>query len=155
MSIRTNASSSAARARIRATLARQTVVAEPEAHLAELQADVPIEAARRERVEDGEVLVGGGAGAASAEVTASPRTSTVVAEAGGTEPLERAEGLVERLAGDEPGDHRAGDGQAGREPAEGAPARQPQEGGPHRPLGRGAKGGGGRHGAMVAARPVG
>ena len=49
-----------------------------EAHLAQLDADVAIEAAGRERVEDREVLVGRRAAASAVDATASPRTSTVV-----------------------------------------------------------------------------
>ena len=127
---------------------------ELETHLAQLEADIPVEPMSGQRIERRQILVGGG----GCGVDRRDRLAEHVdrgSKAGGVELLERHDRLVEGLAGDEPGDHRASERNARREAAEGSPAGEPQERSPHRPLGRGAEGGGGRHRPMVAARPVG
>ena len=153
MSIRTNAPWSAARPRIRSTFARQAAGSTPRPIW--LSLTLTLRSRPRAASASRTARYSSAAAAASvADATSSPRTSTVVRRPASRSLSSARQRLVERLAGDEPGDHRPGDRQPRREPAEGAPARQPQEERAQGPFRSRAEGGGGRHGAMVAAVPV-
>ena len=123
-----------------------------EAHLAELQAHVAIQAPAGQGIEHLEVAIGRGRrGRLGLDRLAQDVDRRPAAA--GVQPIEGIERLAEGLPGDEPGDHRAGERQAGRQPAERRAAGQRQQRRAHRPLRQLADGAHvSRPGALVAER---